>query len=513
MKNRKYIMLFLATGIAISSAAQVGSLDNSFNSNGKVTTNIGGSDGITDMVIQPDGKIVSVGYSSISNTAKFGITRCNPNGILDASFGVSGIVTTAITTGFDQAFAVALQTDGKIVVGGSMWVGNSSNIAVVRYNSDGALDNTFGNGGIVSVAIGTADCGASDLIIQPDGKIVFVSNATIAAIARDFAIARLNPDGSLDNSFGSGGITSVDINNDDNYVFTLAMQADGKFIMAGMSANNLSGASDFAFCRVDSSGNLDATYGTNGTVVTDFGKYDEWATGAVIQPDGKLLLGGITGSPYKVSMARYDTLGVLDLTFNGTGMVTQAFTTHDNCNAITLDTAGNIIAVGVSNTGTSQNFLVSRFLTSGVVDSTFGNNGFVNTDFSNGIDKANAVALQQDGKIVVGGLANADFALARYQVTVNTGLIDFATMDTKVMVYPNPVTDIATLSYSLNKADAISISLTDAQGKMITSFITNQKQTTGAQQLTIAMPANLPQGNYYVVITNGSEQFSVKLIK
>lgn len=513
MKKSTCLLAILISGLAIRSSAQIGSLDNSFNFNGKVTTNIGSDDGATDVAIQPDGKIVCVGYNFAGTNSKFAITRYDSAGVADATFGVNGVVTTDLTTGYDQAFAVALQADGKIVVGGMMWVSAKGKCAVVRYNADGTIDNTFGTSGTASFAIGTADCGVSDMVIQPDGKIVVVSNATIAAIARDMAIARLNNDGSLDATFGTGGITTVDFNNGNDYVFTLSMQSDGKFIMGGASEDALSSFTDFAAVRIDSTGFVDNTYGTNGIITANFGKPDEWASSSVIQPDGKYIIAGYSGSPYKIAMARYDVNGVLDPSFNNTGMLTKGFTTHDEANDITLDTAGNIVVAGIGYAGTNQNFLVSRFLTNGSVDSTFGNNGFVTTDFGNATEKANGVALQQDGKIVATGVSSQNFATARYKVAVNTGLIDFAAMNNQVMIYPNPVAENATLTYALNKADKITITLTDVQGKLIKTFIANQQQTAGEQQLDLSFPTDLPKGNYYVVISNGAEQFSAKLVK
>jgi uncharacterized delta-60 repeat protein len=291
------------------------------------------------------------------------------------------------------------------------------------------------------------------------------------------------------------------------------MQGDGKFIMGGSTEDALSSSTDFAAVRIDSTGAVDNTYGTNGIVTTNFGKPDEWANASIIQPDGKYIIAGVSGSPYKTAIARYDVNGVLDPTFNNTGMLTIGFTSHDEANDITLDTAGNIVAVGVGYAGTNQNFLVSRFLTNGSVDSAFGNNGFVTTDFGNVTEKANGVALQQDGKIVATGVSNQNFATARYKVAVNTGMIDFAAMNNKVMIYPNPVAENATLTYTLNKADKITITLTDVQGKLVKTFITNQQQSAGEQQLDLNMPVELPRGNYYVVISNGAEQFSVKLLK
>jgi len=149
-----------------------GDLDTSFDSDGKVTTNFGGSDAAYAVAVQPDGKIVVGGYPHNGSNYDFGVARYNSNGSLDTTFHSDGIVTTPIGSGNDLGYGIAIQSDGKIVVAGLSHNGSNYDFAVVRYNTDGTLDTTFHSDGIVTTPIGSGDDGGCGIAIQSDGKIV-----------------------------------------------------------------------------------------------------------------------------------------------------------------------------------------------------------------------------------------------------------------------------------------------------------------------------------------------------
>ena len=206
--------------------------DTGFGTGGKVTTPIGtDSDYAQDVAVQADGKIIVSGYTKVSLfDTDFALVRYNADGSLDTGFGTGGKVTTAFGTGYDEAYSVTVQADGKIIVAGSANNG-SEDFALVRYNADGSLDSGFGTGGKVTTPIGAGTDTAYDVLVQSDGKIVVAGQAS--GTGYDFALARYNADGSLDTGFGTGGtvLTAVSANND--YGRFVALQSDGKIVVGG----------------------------------------------------------------------------------------------------------------------------------------------------------------------------------------------------------------------------------------------------------------------------------------
>jgi uncharacterized delta-60 repeat protein len=204
---------------------------------GKVITPIGsGIDEARAAAIQPDGRIVAAGYSIVgSQGGDFALARYNTDGSLDASFGTGGKVVTPIGTAGDNAHALAIQSDGKIVAAGLSDVGPTWDFALARFNPNGTLDNTFGTGGKVITPIGTSDDVANDVIIQPNGKIVAVGWSESNLPSYDFALVRYNINGSLDTSFGMGGKVVTPIGNSTDFGTAAALQPDGKIVVAGYS--------------------------------------------------------------------------------------------------------------------------------------------------------------------------------------------------------------------------------------------------------------------------------------
>src|SRR5262249_9600003 len=235
-----------------------GSLDSSFGTGGKVTTDFGRLERNPAVAIQPDGKIVSAGMSESGPAGDIALARYNTDGSLDTSFGIGGTLTTDLGN-YEAGSAMVLQPDGKIVVGGLTYVGvygTNAAFLLVRYNPDGSIDSTFGSGGAVITLIGVY-CGLHDIALQPDGKIVAVGSAYRTGFStQDFAVARYNPDGSLDASFGSGGTLTTDITGF-QVATALAIQTDGRVCVAGYASTSLSdSAYDFALVRYNSDGTL-----------------------------------------------------------------------------------------------------------------------------------------------------------------------------------------------------------------------------------------------------------------
>ncbi|HEU5064712.1 MAG TPA: PASTA domain-containing protein [Gaiellaceae bacterium] len=298
-----------------------GSLDTSFGSGGKVTTPIGsGHDLAFALVLQPDGKLVAAGDSSNGSDRDFALARYSPNGSLDTSFGSGGKVTTWIGSGNDSAYALAVQPDGKLVAGGSNLQGSQSVVALARFNTNGSLDSGFGTGGKVATAFG-GYAWATALALQPDGKLV-VGGAGSTGSQQGFALARYNQNGSLDTTFGSAGKVTTAIGSNDG-AKAVALQPDGKLVAAGYAR---AGSADvFALARYGANGSLDTTFGSAGKATAAIGSDDD-ASALALQPDGKLVVAGGTwnGSKEQFALVRYlgNTLTVTK-TGSGSGTVTS----------------------------------------------------------------------------------------------------------------------------------------------------------------------------------------------
>jgi uncharacterized delta-60 repeat protein len=183
------------------------------------------SDYARALVQQADGKLVAAGRTDTATGTDFGLARYNPDGTLDASFGAGGVVTTDIGGGDDFAHALAVQADGKLVAAGVAPTQTGSSFALVRYNPDGTLDASFGTGGMVTTDF---NGGANALIVQVDGRLVAAGQA-----GEDFGLARYHPNGTLDSTFGTGGTVTTDFAGSSDAAFALAVQADGKLVAAG----------------------------------------------------------------------------------------------------------------------------------------------------------------------------------------------------------------------------------------------------------------------------------------
>lgn len=334
-------------------------------------------------------------------------------GDLDTTFNGTGLVTTDFGPYESYGNDVAVQADGKIVVVGSEGsYGRSSgfDFAVARYNPDGTLDSTFGGGtGKVTTGFGYEDFGRS-VAIQADGKIVVAGYADSSSSAHNFGLVRYNPDGSVDPTFGGGtGEATADLGGND-LAESVAFQADGKIVVSGMSTATNNGSYGFGLARFNTDGSLDTTFGGGtGKVITDFGPNFDPGNSVAVQADGRIVVAGSTGDDF--ALARYNTDGSLDPTFGGgTGTVTTNLGGTDHGCDMALQPDGKIVVSG----GADNDFAVVRYNTDGSLDLTFGGGtGAVITDFGYD-DQSFDVALQPDGKIVAVGIGGGSFEVARF---------------------------------------------------------------------------------------------------
>jgi uncharacterized delta-60 repeat protein len=391
---------------ALSRYNNDGSLDTSFGFNGRITTDFNGSNDLGhDVILQSDGKIVVVGPGS--NSTNFAVSRYNSDGSLDTSFGSGGKVTTDFAS-FSynlSANSVALQSDGKIVVAGSG--GGFSAFVVSRYNGDGSLDTSFGTTGNIFGTPGkviTNFAGGSDrgygVTLQSDGKIIVVGSSSTSSFGPNtgqklprFGLSRYNTDGSLDISFGSEGKVRTAFGLLSG-AFSVVEQSDGKIVVAGETSEaDLN--KDFALCRYNSDGSLDVSFGLNGRVATDFNGSSDTGYGITLQSDGKIVVAGSSNGK-DFALSRYNSDGSLDIGFGVNGKVTTDFNgLNDLGYSVALQPDGNIVVAGKSN----SDFAIARYLaepTKTISKSDFNGDGKTDVVARNRVTGENTIILMDD---------------------------------------------------------------------------------------------------------------------
>lgn len=385
-----------------------GSLDTTFDSDGIVTSTIGG---ITNSLsVQSDGKyIVSIGNASNS----WGNYRFNNDGTVDTTYGSNGGIISQLGSEDDYAQAVALQPDGKILVTGSGFGASPfQRIAVARYNSNGTLDQTFGNSGL---ALGLNATGKS-IAVQNDGKIIVGF-----ALSNQFGIVRFNSTGSIDTTFGNNGYIYTVINSQAS-VEKILITSDGKILVAGFASFPTT-SYDFVLVKYNSDGTLDTSFDTDGIVTTSFNgsRPEDKCLTMALQANNKIVLAGQSNGDFNYALARYNSDGSLDTTFDGDGKAEVIFTNASfGAQAIALQNDEKIVVAGsIYSFSTGYDFAAIRLNSNGSLDASFDGDGIVTTSFSGNVeDRAAAVAIQSNGKIVLAGSTNinssSSFALVRY---------------------------------------------------------------------------------------------------
>jgi len=411
--------LFTNNNFAVLKLNSDGSIDNTYGISGYSNANIGTNDDRALAAgVQSTGKIISATYASQGNSYDMFLSRYNADGTFDNVFGIGGTFKYSIgsfingvdkpaalkilsgdkiliaaqiqntastdvgllmfnsdgtpdnswatagqsiidfgTNSSDDITSMAIQADGKIVIGGHSTSTGNFNFIAVRFNADGSVDNGFGTSGKVSIDIGTASNDQCfSIAIQPDGKVL-LAGTTNALGNNDFATVRLNSDGSMDNGFDADGkvITGVSANHDNPRAILL--QTDGKIIVAGNGGNT----NDFEIVRYNNDGSLDLSFNSTGKRIHDLGAFEQIFT-AVLQNDGKFMLGGFANNGNSMVLARYNIDGSNDITFGTNGVLMHAGgASSDQINYLQLLPDNNLMAIGTSNNGLNNDVVLAKF--------------------------------------------------------------------------------------------------------------------------------------------------------
>lgn len=389
-----------------------GTLDSGFQTDGHATTDLGSSNEYPNtMTLQSDDKIILTGFADFSATGgnlDFAIVRYLPAGSLDNNFNGTGILLGYYAPGTSsQINAMATQSDGKVVVVGTSYNPATSavEIAVALYNPDGTLDLNFGSGGIASTNFGPNNTNIMGVAVQNNGKIIVGAEYDSNPGDADFALARFTATGVPDSSFDTDGRVITNFGGEDKLT-SIAVQTDGKIVAAGNIGNG-----DFTVVRYTASGALDPSFGTGGKITTDFFGENDNALTVAIQNDGKIVVAGDAYNPANGSdfaLARYTATGKLDNTFGDRGKTTtDILGSNDNIYGLALQGDGKVVVAGTSFNFTAGNsdFALARYTAAGTPDLSFDSDGKVTTDLG-AYDYIYYVTLQTDNKIIAGGFVN-----------------------------------------------------------------------------------------------------------
>ncbi len=491
--------------IAASSFAQPGTLDPSFGGDGMVTTKIQKENFGNSVAVQADGKIIVAGYSYDQSPVNFTLVRYLQDGMLDKSFGVKGKVVADFGTNATGK-SVAILPDGNIIVAGSYGNSPQINFALAKFQNNGNPDSAFGTNGKVITDFGSV-YGVGQVAIQTDGKIIVAGTAGTSP-GFDLGLVRYGKTGKIDSTFGINGKVVTDLGHIE-VGNSVAIQTDGKIVVAGVSYYKTKDS--IVLVRYGKGGKIDSSFGTNGKVITGFGKYENNISLA-IQPDGKILAAGSY-------LLRFNQNGKTDSVFGVNGKAVIGFASS----SLAVQADGKIAVGGTFYNGSNVDFALARYGKGGKADSAFGVNGEVITDFGSRQAIINSVAIQADGKIVLAGTNQVRphtsvFAVARY---IGGNVVPGCTDCTKnnfsnfqihenskpagIYLSPNPVKDILHIE-GLSSAIPQKISVIDLSGKVLQqNFSSNSSCSFDIKQL--------PAGMYYVKIDEGGKTTSLKFIK
>ncbi|WP_041294067.1 T9SS type A sorting domain-containing protein [Ignavibacterium album] len=380
--------------------------DSNFGINGIAIPQIRASNvGLWSLSLQKDKKIVAAGwaYTDEESPSDISVVRLFEDGEQDTSFNSSGLFSIGNGT-WEDAYATAIQSDGKILIGGRHFRLTNWDFIIFRLNEDGTLDSSFGTNGFFIKDFFGKDDRLFSMDIQSDGKIVACGFAE--KFNWDFAIIRLNSDGKIDSTFGNNGSKVINIGSYNDVAFSIKAQNDGKIIICGWTY--IFGSWDFALVRLNSDGSLDNSFGSTGIVTTDYHHLYNTAHSVAIQSDGKYILAGYTFKPgfpdYDVMLVRYNYDGTVDKSFGDNGIVLADYDNADDFAwVVKTDSYDKILVGGIKTIDGLKNLLVARFNSDGSPDISFGKKGSFDFNFFGFDEEVRDLLIQPDGKILLTG--------------------------------------------------------------------------------------------------------------
>lgn len=401
---------------AVVRLTSAGTLDAGFGSGGKQLIDFGGStDKAATVAIDSLDRVVVAGTKSAPGIGDFAVTRLTAAGVLDSSFGAGGKFTIDFNGSNDVAYCVAIDSLGRIVVSGYARVGTTNDFAAARLTSAGGLDSSFGTGGKATFDFAGGDDVAAGVAMDSLGRVVLGGWARIGS-NNVFAAARLNTTGGLDSSFGAGGRFTFAFGASNDQAWSVAVDSLDRVVLAGYSSNGSD--DDFAAARLTTAGALDPSFDSDGRQTILFGTSTDQAYGVTVDSQNRVVVSGYAtvANTYDFAVARLTSAGALDPTFDGDGKQTTEFmaSSTGRGSAVASDHLGRTVVAGIAynSVSSTRDFTITRYTSAGVLDASFGGTGVVYVNFV-GDDYAYGVAVDSMNRVLVVGNAGYDFGVAR----------------------------------------------------------------------------------------------------
>lgn len=521
---KKLGLLFLTLLAFVGLNAQTpGELDDSFADNGILQFSISNSfDQAHCVLVQPDGKIITVGQTrQEGNVHAIFVARHLENGQVDATFGNNGIRTWSIQSGYSNyAMTSKLTDDGKIIVSGHIFVSNSNcHVFVTRLNEDGSDDTSFGNNGSLMINSSSADV-VENLEIQNDGKMVLAGYRTPMGENDRMLVVRLLEDGQMDNSFGEGGAVSLNLPGfHSSYAFDVEIQQDGKIVLfgSGISANTTYFTP--IIVRLNEDGSFDTTFGEAGVLSFAVGYGNDFLLSGCLHPDGRMFAGGhywIANQPtlrYGFFVAGINPDGTFDTSFGDEGGIVKTEYDKEAANYLydmKLSVDERLFCLGHATDGGYSDLVVLNFTMDGEMNSEFDQDGFVSIDIDGGVEISHCAAIQPDGKLLVGGWvspAGVNYQSSPVIVRLHSGVLTALNETASKCVdfaYPNPTTGL--LKFNLaNDESVYQAKVYDMTGRVVMS---QQIATQGTLDVS-----TLRSGSYFIQLVSDKETLVNRFVK
>ncbi|MBX7107772.1 MAG: T9SS type A sorting domain-containing protein [Chitinophagales bacterium] len=505
--------------------AQVpGTPDSSFAVNGiQLLQPSSGFDNAYSIAMLDDGKMLIGGASEVSGPGNWDVVvyRLNPDGSIDETFGNNGFAYNDYQNYSQYVRSMKRLSNGKLLFVGGAEVNFQVDVFATQLNEDGTPDTDFGDNGTVLIPIGTGEDICMAAVEQADGKIVIVGNYGVASTTFTNPVAiRLNTDGSLDDDYGTNGIALIDAGYNYESAEDVILMDDGGIMATGYAGNS---HYDILSFRLDGSGQLNPNYGINGIAVYNLNNGDDMAYAITKSPvDGKILIGGKVGSGSTKTdflVMAVNEYGLIDSSFGTNGKTSQNIKVNDAGLDLAVQSNGRIILGGTAGAGFATNdFAICRFNQDGSIDSTFGTNGSTLSEISSFFSDIEDVALQPDGKIVACGIAasaNNDMGIVRYKGDdVATGAAALNTQSSAIQcdLYPNPSN--GSFNLSLYDASGYSGSM-QVQLLKLTGQLVFEKSidmNSGVAYTTLDITKMTGTNTYILKVTAGNCQFNRSVV-
>ena len=512
----KLLLIISLLGFTLNLYSQDGTIDLSFGTDGWVFASIENrKSGGSDVAVQADGRIVVIGTYNNGNNDDFIVSRYNEDGSIDSTFGTNGVTIVSVGPAFDIAISVELQEDGKILVAGYVNGTNTNDFGLARVNPDGTIDSTFGINGRVITPVGDQQDYLTAIRIQRDGKILAVGYPQGGDVnLYDAMIVRYLPNGDLDNSFGEGGMVTQDFNGGADAFNDVILQGDGKILAVGYTNNKVSFRTEMFIVRYNLDGTLDTTFNGTGIVtkqvpITPGAFASTFGYAVAKQEDGKILIAG--DSYPRIVVLRLNSDGTMDTNFGNDGIViTAGKDSLDQAlpNNILLQENGQFIITGHSYVEGKRMATVLRYNNNGTIDETFGDVGFAFANTDGGNFNGAKSEMQNDGKILIAGrdlvAGVGRIGLVRINNTGNP--LTNVKLDRSIQIsnfelfqnYPNPFNPSTVIRYEIKDTKFVSLKVYNSIGQKVATLVNNQ-QNAGRYSVEFNA-SNLSSGIYFYSI-------------